>query len=336
MSPLAPLVLVLALASGAAPPPAPSVAFAPAAARPGDAVLVTVSAGEAPRGTLAGRALTFWRAPDGWRALAALPMETPPGPTPAVVEQGGARAEATLEVVPPGFASATLTVAPGFVEPPPEVARRIAADRAAFAKVWASQGFEPPLFDGPFTLPRETLGGGRFGDQRVFNGKQASVHYGLDLRGRIGDPVRAPQAGRVVLVRDAYMSGKTVVLWHGAGVFTLYFHLSRIDVRPGARVKAGQRLGAVGNTGRSTGPHLHWGVKVDGLYVDPESLVAIDPVSGTAPPRAPGRGAVAPPTAPEPPPAEAPVGVAPEAAPDSSAPRAPPPAAPAGEAGASR
>jgi murein DD-endopeptidase MepM/ murein hydrolase activator NlpD len=126
--------------------------------------------------------------------------------------------------------------------------------------------------------------GGRFGDQRVYNGDVQGVHYGLDLKGRTGDPVAAANAGRVVLARHCYLSGRTVVVWHGAGVYTAYLHLSRMDVKPGQRVARGERLGRVGSTGRSTGPHLHWGVKVDGLWVDPESLLRLDPAAeGSAP-----------------------------------------------------
>jgi murein DD-endopeptidase MepM/ murein hydrolase activator NlpD len=305
--------LLVALLLSAAPARL-EVALAPAAARPGDAVLVSVvGAAEAPKGTLAGRPLGFWRDGEAWRALGALPIETTPGKVAAVVEAGDRRAEAALEVVEPGFASATLNVAPGFVEPPPAVRRRMAADRAAFAAAF-DRPFAPPLFAGAFALPRDARGNGRYGDQRVFNGKQASVHYGLDLRGARGDPVAAAGDGTVALVRDAYMSGNTVVLWHGAGIFTVYFHLDRTLVKAGDRVKRGQRIGVVGATGRSTGPHLHWGVKVDGLYVDPDSLLAIDFARAAAPARIAAAPAAAPPAAPEPPPAEAPAGAAPETA----------------------
>jgi murein DD-endopeptidase MepM/ murein hydrolase activator NlpD len=305
--------LLVALLLSAAPARL-EVALAPAAARPGDAVLVSVAgAAEAPQGTLAGRPLGFWRDGQAWRALGALPIETTPGKVAAVVEAGGGRAETALDVVEPGFASATLTVAPGFVEPAPAVRRRMAADRAAFAAAF-DRPFAPPLFAGAFALPREARGNGRYGDQRVFNGNQASVHYGLDLRGGRGDPVAAAGDGTVALVRDAYMSGNTVVLWHGAGIFTVYFHLDRTLVKAGDRVTRGQHLGLVGSTGRSTGPHLHWGVKVDGLYVDPDSLLAIDFARAAAPARIAAAPAVAPPVAPEPPPAEAPAGAAPETA----------------------
>jgi hypothetical protein len=288
--------LALALALAAA---TPAVVVAPAVARPGDAVLVRVPAvpgAPAASATVAGRPLTFWTAGDEAWALAALPLETPLGPLAIEIAaaDAGTPLTAAVEIVEPGFPSRTLSVAPKFVEPPPEVQERLAEDRAAFAAAY-DRPFSPPLFGDAFGWPRPARITGRFGDQRVFNGQIASVHYGVDLRGARGAPVVAANDGEVVLARDAYLSGKSVVLWHGAGVFTTYFHLDVIEVRPGARVKKGQRVGRVGSTGRSTGPHLHWSARVDGLFVDPESLLGIDFGRGSAPPRRAGPPAKAPP-----------------------------------------
>jgi murein DD-endopeptidase MepM/ murein hydrolase activator NlpD len=295
------LLLSAALAAAATG----GIGIAPAIARPGDAVLVRIPAprGVLPSsGALAGRPLAFWsRGNEAW-ALAALPLETPTGPLALeVTSPDGAVQRASLEVVEPGFPSRALSVAPKYVEPPPSVRKRLRADRRAFDAAWA-RPFSPPLFAAPFDWPRRAPTSGRFGDQRVFNGTKASVHYGLDLTGPRGAPVLAANDGEVVLARDAYLSGKSVVLWHGADVFTIYFHLDRIDVRHGARVKRGQRIGRVGSSGRSTGPHLHWSARVAGLYVDPESLLGIDFAAGTAPPRRAG-----PPAPRPPPPQEAPL-----------------------------
>ncbi len=282
---IAPALLAALLAAA----PGPALLLAPTAARPGDGVLIRVTGAArraAPTGTLATRPLTFWRAGREWRALSALPLETPVGDVSAVVEVGGARLAATLRIVEPGFPSRALSVPARYVEPPPEVKARIAADRAAFAAAY-ERPFAPPRFGARFGWPRRAPTSGQFGDRRVVNGEKETVHYGLDLRGARGAPVAAAADGEVVLARDAYMSGQSVVLSHGAGVYTLYFHLDRILVRPGQRVKRGQRIGRLGSTGRSTGPHLHWSARVDGLLVDPVSLLALDFARGTAPPRAP-------------------------------------------------
>ncbi len=270
---------------------APALDVVPSTVRPGDAVLVRVTGSPAaPRGTLAGRPLAFWPAGEqGWWAVAPLPIETPPGALPVRLEAAGAPLSTELTVVDPGFTRHAITLEKKFVEPPASVQKRIAADRRAFARAFA-QPFAPPLFSGEFDWPRRAPTSGRYGDQRVLNGKVASVHYGLDITGPRGAPVAAANDGQVVVTRDAYLSGNTVIVWHGAGLFTAYFHLDRVLVRDGQRVKKGETIGELGATGRATGPHLHWGVKVGGLYVDPESILAIDFEHGTAPARSPGPG----------------------------------------------
>jgi murein DD-endopeptidase MepM/ murein hydrolase activator NlpD len=329
------IALLLAAAVLAAPAPAPGEAILqPDVARPGDVVLVRVRPpeGTEPAGALAGRPLQFWtRGEERW-ALAALPIETAPGEVRlevafALPEEGRS---AALQVVEPGFPSRTLRVEPRFVEPPRKVKARIERDRAAFEAAYA-RPFSPPLFTASFGWPRRDRTGGRFGDQRVFNGKKESVHYGLDIVAPRGAPVAAANDGEVVLVRDCYYSGKTVVVFHGADLYTLYFHLDRTYVRVGAKVRKGARLGAVGSTGRSTGPHLHWGARVAGLLVDPEALLALDLERGTAPPRRAGPPSSAPREEPPegvPPEAARPVPPAPAlggTAPEVSAPPAPAP-----------
>ena len=98
---------------------------------------------------------------------------------------------------------------------------------------------------------------------------------GLDVRGTKGDPIKATNDGRVALARPCFYSGNTVVVDHGNGVQTLYFHMTRMAVKPGQMVAKGQLLGTVGDSGRVTGPHLHWGVKFSNTYVDPARLLAL-------------------------------------------------------------
>jgi len=114
-----------------------------------------------------------------------------------------------------------------------------------------------------------------FGDLRLFNGKAQSQHFGLDLDGRVGDPIEAANDGAVVMVRPCYASGNTVIVDHGGGLYTMYFHLSHFEVKEGQKVARGQLLGLVGRTGRVTGPHLHFSVKVDGLYVDGATVLGL-------------------------------------------------------------
>jgi murein DD-endopeptidase MepM/ murein hydrolase activator NlpD len=179
-----------------------------------------------------------------------------------------------LRIVSGRFPVQKLTVDPAYVEPPPSEKARIERDRAAVARVWAS----PPTrrrWDRAFLLPVEAPVRENFGAKRTFNGKPRSRHNGVDLAAATGAPVIAPAPAVVALAEDLYFSGGTVILDHGGGLFTTYFHLSRIDVKVGDRVAARQPVGAVGATGRATGPHLHWGARLGGARVNPLGLLSL-------------------------------------------------------------
>jgi murein DD-endopeptidase MepM/ murein hydrolase activator NlpD len=289
---VSPALLLLLLA-------APAAEVQPAQARPGDAVLVTVTgAGAAPAGTLLGRPLRFYAAgPDRWQAVAPLPTEAAPGPVVLALDAAGEQVPGALEVLPADFRSTTLSVPPRFLEPPASAKKRIAADGDALGEAYG-QPFGPPRYQGAMARPSQAEVSGRYGDQRVYNGKVSGAHYGLDLAEPAGAPVAASADGQVVLARDCYMSGWTTVVWHGAAVYSVYLHQSKVEVKPGQQVGKGQRIGRVGSTGRSTGPHLHWGVKVDGLWVDPDSLVRLEVGEGPATP--PVASEAAPPSSPQP------------------------------------
>jgi murein DD-endopeptidase MepM/ murein hydrolase activator NlpD len=286
---LAALVVVTA-------PPAPAAGAAsleavPARVKPGDAFLVVVR-GEGPGAAVsaAGRSFPLYPVPGGRAAVVGLPVETAAGrlaldvvgPEPdagagahADAGVGAAPLSGAVEVEGASFPKRSFDVQRRFVEPPsPEVQRRVEEDRAAFARAFA-QPPEAPLFDAPFAWPRRARVTARYGEQRTLNGVKPSQHYGTDLAGKVGAPVAAANAGRVVLVRDCWASGRSVIVWHGAGLYTTYFHLSRTLVREGETVERGRRIGLVGATGRVSGPHLHWGVKVADLYVDPESVLRL-------------------------------------------------------------
>lgn len=267
----------------------PRLSHQPASAKPGDPVLVTVrGAASLPTGTLAGRTLRFFAWHDGFAALTSLPVELAPGTVTVDVTAPGrglpVLLSSVLKVDPPGFRERELRVANKYVSPPKAVKARMEADRKAFAAAFA-QPFRAPLFAQNFAWPREATVTAPFGDRRSFNGKLQTQHFGVDLDGVTGAPVVAANDGTVVMARDNYASGNTVLVHHGAGLYTAYFHLSRIDVKSGAKVKQGDALGLVGSTGRVTGPHLHWGVKADDRWVDGQTLLKLD---FTGAPAAPG------------------------------------------------
>ncbi len=269
----------------------PSLSVQPGTAKPGDPILVTVRGVQGqPSGTVAGRALRFFQAAaDTWQAITGLSVEQDVGTVEVKVvgpRTGAGRPlelVGALDVVDPGYPDRQLQVAGKYVKPPASVKARIAEDRAAFAAAF-SQSFAPPMFQANFAWPRQDRITAPYGDRRSFNGKLQSQHFGTDIDGNTGDPIYAANDGQVVMSRDCYSSGSTVILHHGGGLYTSYFHMSRIDVKPGTRVKQGQKLGLVGKTGRVTGPHLHWGVKVDGLWVDGLTLLKLD-FFGTPEPR---------------------------------------------------
>lgn len=168
-------------------------------------------------------------------------------------------------------------VPPATVDPPPAIAARIEAEQARVAAVRHRDDPREDFLAG-FIWPVRGRISGRFGNQRVYNGSAGAPHSGMDIAVAQGTPVHAPAAG-VITFADAglYLTGGTVVLDHGHGVSSSFLHLSRIDVHVGDRIAQGQVIGAVGATGRATGPHLHWGMNWFETRVDP--LLVVDPSS---------------------------------------------------------
>lgn len=207
-----------------------------------------------------------------WTAVVGIDLEQHPGgyTLTASARRGPIEIEASqpLVVLPKRFATRTLTVSPEFVNPPPEAAARIAADAERLNDVYAHSA-DAPLWRRPFVPPVPQSANSRFGQRSRFNGELRSPHAGTDFMSPAGTPVKAPSAGRVVVARDLYFTGNTVVIDHGLGVFSLFAHMSSIGVHEGDVVKTGDVVGEVGATGRVTGPHLHWAVRLAGARVDP-------------------------------------------------------------------
>ena len=210
------------------------------------------------------------------RGWAAVPLDAKPGSGEVEVrwtEADTARKDArAVPLEKRTFPEQHLTVESKFVEPPAEVAKRIEEERARLQALWAERKPAPaPLH--PFVRPVPGKPTGIFGERRFYNGLPRSPHPGLDLKAATGTPVLAAGAGRVALAGDLYWTGGTVVIDHGSGLFTVYGHLSKVEVQEGAVVEAGARVGLSGATGRVTGPHLHWGAKIGDVPVDPRALL---------------------------------------------------------------
>lgn len=263
-----------------------SVSWTPYQPRQGSAVQLVVLFSDVPaaaesiapvRGHLAGQPLHFERTNRGlYRAIGAIPVSAA-RTIPLLLELGpGAEARDTTVRIPVAegeFTVERLSVAPQFVAPPDSALRvRIAEERARAGAVSRRTHSTERLWRGTFQVPVEGRVTSPFGKGREFNGEVQSRHMGTDLSGSTGTPVRAPNRGVVALTGDFYYAGRVVYLDHGAGLVTVYMHLSEISVAEGDTVEAGQLLGRVGATGRVTGPHLHWTARYGSVSFDPLTL----------------------------------------------------------------
>jgi len=167
-----------------------------------------------------------------------------------------------------------LTLPKKMVDLAPEDLERARRESRIMRELWnAPPG--APLWRGPFIKPVPGVAVGSFGRSSIINEQPRSPHSGVDLRGDRGTPVKATNHGKVVLTGDHFFTGKTVVIDHGGGIQSMYFHLDRILVKQGEEATKGQVIGEVGSTGRSSGPHLHWGIRVNGDRVDPLRLTEL-------------------------------------------------------------
>lgn len=212
-------------------------------------------------------------------ALFGIDLETRPGPYTVrtdVRHADGSVSTLTdvLTVRAKAFPTRRLTVEPKYVAPPPAAVARIAAEAQRLESIWTTSA-PARLWNGAFIAPVIDRATSAFGSRSIFNGQPRSPHAGADFASPAGRPVFAPNAGRVVLADDLYFTGRTVVVDHGLGLVSLFAHLSEYAVREGDVVDRGARIGRVGATGRVTGPHLHWTVRLGGARVDPLSLIAV-------------------------------------------------------------
>jgi murein DD-endopeptidase MepM/ murein hydrolase activator NlpD len=252
---------------------------------PGEPVRLEVTAAEplaSLEGEFLGRGVFFVRQEgsppaERWSGWSMIDLDQAPGV--AAVELRGESVSGkavtgtrAVTIEPKEFPREELSVAPKYVEPPPEVRERLARERAKLGALYESRRAAAPS-NRVFVRPVPGEATSVFGTRRVYNGKPRSPHPGLDLRAATGTTVGCSGDGRVGLAQDLYYSGNTVIVDHGGGLFTLYAHLSELRVREGDEVTAGQPVGLSGATGRVTGPHLHWGAKIGDLPFDPRALL---------------------------------------------------------------
>lgn len=227
------------------------------------------AADEKPVVSHGGRPVMVVRQGNEWLAIVGLGLDLQPGEHYIEVQQPAADPRRiTFQVLPKKYRTQELKVAPGMVNPSPENEARIEKEQK---KVRAALDTFSP--DAPATLrlaqpvpgPRSSS----FGLRRVFNGESRRPHSGMDIAALTGTPIKSPLAGKVLDVGEYYFNGGNVIVDHGQGLTTMYCHLSKIRVEVGQELKLGDVIGDVGATGRVTGPHLHWGVALSGVMVDP-------------------------------------------------------------------
>jgi hypothetical protein len=281
---------------------------APAHPEPGAIVRLTLDApamvGDSVvsvRGALAEEPLHFRRASTGtWHAIGGVPVEAEGTLVAnAVIQRASgkteiARVRFTLPKIPPPVAQ-PLAVDSTFTRPlDAATTARIERENARAREIGREAHNRAPMWTASFLKPRTSVITSEFGSGRVFNGQLTARHLGVDFRGAVGEPIRATNRGVVALVDNFFLAGNVVYIDHGGGVVTSYFHMTKPLVATGDTVKRGQVIGLVGNTGRVTGPHLHWAARYGTLTVNPLDLLSVGPTWYSASPAGASSRAVVP------------------------------------------
>jgi murein DD-endopeptidase MepM/ murein hydrolase activator NlpD len=261
----------------------PRVSWRPAKPLVGDVAILEVHGsadGATVEGSVGGRPITFFRDTGGHAALVGFDMELGAGRKAWRIEvrepdRPARSVSGTVQLGAREFPVQRLTLPTPMVDLDPETERRAVAEGLTLRSLYRTITPER-LWRGPFVRPVATNEPGTgFGSRRISNGQPRAPHSGTDYSAPRGTSVVSVNDGRVALVADYFFPGRLVVVDHGLGLFTLYFHLDQTRVEIGERVTRGQPLGTVGSTGRATGPHLHFGVQVGAARIDPERLLGL-------------------------------------------------------------
>jgi murein DD-endopeptidase MepM/ murein hydrolase activator NlpD len=259
------------------------ITFRARSLQPGEVILLNVV------GTPATKAMTaeaFGRSfrlnvdsgTQNWSGLVGIDLTTKPGnysiKIKAVSANGSARYldALRLEIHAKEFPTRELTVDNKYVEPSSEALKRIREESSLVSKILAGVTSQKH-WQGEFGRPVPGEASSSFGKRSILNGKPRSPHSGTDFRASEGIPVQAPNRGQIVLAKDLYFAGNTIIVDHGQGLYSYFAHLSSFEVKEGDFVDRSDIIGRVGATGRVTGPHLHWAVRLVRARVDPLSLM---------------------------------------------------------------
>ena len=226
--------------------------------------------------TYEGKEVPLLQHPAKDRHIALIPVDyrTEPGKKRIVVTRNGTPHTLELRVLDGNYPSETLKVSPSKVSPDPAQQERIAAEYAEAMAIYR-ESTPKRYWKSPFAYPMTSPITSRYGNARLFNGTLRSYHSGTDFKAAVGTPVHAINDGVVVLAKERFYAGGSVIVDHGEGLYSCYYHLSRIDVTPGTVVKKGSEVGLSGQSGRVTGPHLHFSIMFRGVQVAPLQFLEI-------------------------------------------------------------
>ena len=268
-----PTVLAISAAALAGPTFSIAAALPVESVVPGGIKLVPIDVQTAapPRVVSAGHAVLVIQQNGHWTAIVGLPLSATPGRATVEV-QSPAPQTIAFDIADKQYATQSLKVPLKQVNLSKADFARVTREKLSIERAlshWTE--VEPESLQIPQPVPG--IRSSSFGLRRVFNGESRNPHSGLDIAAVVGTRVHAPIAGTVVDTGQYFFNGNTVFLDHGRGFISMYCHLSKILVKTGQRVVAGDSIGEVGMTGRVTGPHLHWGLNLNRVWVDPELFI---------------------------------------------------------------
>ncbi|HUJ17523.1 MAG TPA: M23 family metallopeptidase [Nitrospirota bacterium] len=250
----------------------PEIILEPAKPGPGDLLVVTIkNAPGTPEGKFNNKKIYFNPSKDSFKAIVAIDYFTEPGKYDLEISSNGSTLKQVVEVIKKEYEVQQLTLPKHMVELSAKDEARAERDQQKMAAIWPNETGRS--WTGDFVNPLEGEIITPFGVRRIINNIPKSPHTGVDVKGNKGDKIIAPNNAVVALVDNQFFAGKALVLNHGQGIYTMFFHLSKVLVKPGQEVKKGDVIALVGSTGRATGPHLHWGARVQGARIDPLELV---------------------------------------------------------------
>jgi len=242
---------------------------------PGDAFMVTIKSSDIPEGMFDGKKFRFFQIINqGYVAIVPTLIETSVAAHEITIKAGAKHYKIEITVGNKVFGVTQVNNLPNDkVFPKEESLKRIRAERAALDEIF--QRVTPPQWDGNFIMPIHNGITTEFGVNRMLNEQRKSIHYGIDYKAALDEPIKAVNSGKVVLCSNLFFEGNTTIIDHGAGIYSIYMHLSSMTKKVGYLVNKYDLIGYAGQSGRATGPHLHLSVKINGISVNPESVYGL-------------------------------------------------------------